>query len=94
MFLSYDTHCVNLLRMRKAPSFQLCNMFQDRGLLRDSINSIIEGQVALFLHVVGHNQRFMVIEMTFRCFVEIISHYFQEVLYAVGNLLNETIVPQ
>jgi hypothetical protein len=47
----------------------------------------------MFLHVVGYNQRFMVIEMTFRRFVENISHYFHEVFYAVGELHNKMIVP-
>jgi hypothetical protein len=47
----------------------------------------------MFLHVVGHNQRFRVIEMTFRCSGEIVSRYFQEVLYVVGELHNEMIVP-
>jgi hypothetical protein len=79
--------------MRRTPFFQLCNLFRDRGLLQDSINSTIEEQVAMFLHVVGHNQRFRVIEMTFRRSGETISHYFQEVLYAVGQLHNEMIVP-
>jgi hypothetical protein len=43
----------------------------------------------MFLHVVGHNQRFMVIEMTFRRSVETISHYFHEVLYAVSEFHNK-----
>jgi hypothetical protein len=61
IFLSDDIHCMNLLRMR-TPFFQLCDLFRARELLRDNINSIIEEQVAIFLHVVGHNQRFRVIE--------------------------------
>jgi hypothetical protein len=52
MFLSDDIHCVNLLKMRRAPIFQLCNLFRDRGLLQDSINNTIEEQVTMFLHVV------------------------------------------
>jgi hypothetical protein len=76
-----------------APFFQLCNLFQDKGLLRDGVNSTIEEQVAMFLHVVGHNQRFWVIEMTFSHSVETIGRYFQEVLYAVGEQHNEMIVP-
>ncbi|KAJ1275961.1 hypothetical protein BS78_05G176900 [Paspalum vaginatum] len=47
----------------------------------------------MFLHVVGHNQRFRVIGMNFRRSIETISRYFQEVLYAVGELRNEMIVP-
>jgi hypothetical protein len=55
-------------------------------LLRDSINSNIDEQVAMFLLMIGHNQRFRVMKPIF-------SRYFQEVLYAVGELRNETIVP-
>ncbi|KAJ1283303.1 hypothetical protein BS78_03G118200 [Paspalum vaginatum] len=47
----------------------------------------------MFLHVVGHNQRLRVIGLTFRRSIETISKYFQEVLYVVGELRNEMIVP-
>jgi hypothetical protein len=47
----------------------------------------------MFLHVVGHNERFRVIDLTFRRSVETISRFFQRVLYAVGELRNEMIVP-
>ncbi|WVZ49266.1 hypothetical protein U9M48_000640 [Paspalum notatum var. saurae] len=47
----------------------------------------------MFLHVVGHNQRFRVISLAFRRSIETISRYFQEVLYDVGELRNEMIVP-
>ncbi|TVU31331.1 hypothetical protein EJB05_23013, partial [Eragrostis curvula] len=88
-----DVRCVNLLRMRRAPFFQLCDLFRARLLLRDSIHASIEEQVAMFLHVVGHNERFRVVNLTFRRSVETTSRYFQEVLYAVGELRNEMIVP-
>ena len=77
IYESDDAHCVNLLRMRRAPFFQLCDLFRARCLLRDSIHSSIEEQVAMFLHVVGHNQRFRVIDLTFRRSVETISRYCQ-----------------
>ncbi|WVZ70852.1 hypothetical protein U9M48_019488 [Paspalum notatum var. saurae] len=93
IYESDDTHCVNLLRRKRAPFFQLCDLFRARLLLRDSIHSTIEEQVAMFLHVVGHNQRFRVISLIFRRSIETISRYFQEVLYAVGELRNEMIVP-
>ena len=47
----------------------------------------------MFLHVVGHNERFRVVDLTFRRSTEIISRFFQKVLYAVGELRNELIVP-
>jgi hypothetical protein len=93
IFESDDTHSVNLLRMRRAAFFQLCHLFQARGLLQYNVNNTIEEQVAMFLHVVGHNQIFRVIELTFRRSMETIRRYFQEVLYAIGELHNEMIVP-
>ena len=32
-----DVECVNMLRMRRAPFFHLCNLLRDRNLLRDNI---------------------------------------------------------
>ncbi|KAK3152958.1 hypothetical protein QOZ80_2BG0165810 [Eleusine coracana subsp. coracana] len=93
IYNSTDISCVELLRMKRAPFFQLCDLFRGRGLLRDSINSSIEEQVAMFLHVVGHNQRFRYIKFSFRRSIETISRYFQEVLFAVGKLRDEMIVP-
>ena len=45
----------------------------------------------MFLHVVGHNQRFRVIHNTFRRSMETISRYFRQVLYVVGELRGEMI---
>jgi predicted chitinase len=54
--------------------------------LRDTINSNVKEQVAMFLHVVGHNQRFRVILQNFRRSMETVSRYFRQVMYAVGEL--------
>src|SRR6266540_68752 len=88
-----DLECVNMLRMRRAPFFHLCNLLRSRNLLTDSINSTVEEQVAMFLHVVGHNQRFRVIHQNWRRSVETVSRYFKEVLYAIGEFRNEMITP-
>jgi hypothetical protein len=53
----------------------------------------VEEQVAMFLHVVGHNERFRVMHNTFRGYIEIISLYFNQVLYAIGELRQEMIKP-
>jgi predicted chitinase len=82
-----------MLHMRRAPFFKLCNLFRDRSLLRDTINSSVEEQVAMFFHVVGHNQRFRVIHQNFRRSMETVSRYFREVLYAIGELRGEMIRP-
>ena len=82
---------VNMLRMGRAPFCKLVETFRSRGLLKDSIHTSIEEQVAMFLHVVGHNQRFRVIHNTFRRSRETISRYFKQVLFAVGELRVEMI---
>jgi hypothetical protein len=86
-----DVECVNMHRMRKGPFFHLCNLLRSRTLLRNIIHSIIEEQVAMFLHVVGHNQRFRVIHQNLRRSVETVSTYFREILYAIGELRDDMI---
>jgi hypothetical protein len=88
-----DVEVVQLLRMRRAPFYKLVKRFRKRGLLHDSIHTYVEEQVAMFLHVVGHNQRFRVMHNIFRRFVETISRYFNKVLYAIGELRQEMIKP-
>lgn len=86
-----DVEAIGMLRMRRAPFNQLVETFRSRGLLKDNINCCIEEQVALFLHVLGHNQRFRVIHSTWRRSTETISRYFHQVLYVVGELRGEMI---
>ena len=61
-----DVEAIQMLRMRRVLFYALVKTFRDRGLLTDSIHTSVEKQVAMFLHVVGHNQRFRVIHNTFR----------------------------
>jgi hypothetical protein len=48
-------------------------------LLRGSIHSSVEEQVAIFLHVVGHHQRFRVIHQSFVRPIETVSKYFNQI---------------
>jgi predicted chitinase len=82
-----------MLRMSRAPFFALCNLFRQRGLVLDNINSSVEEQVSMFLHVVGHNQRFRVVHQNFRRSVETVRRHFRQVLYAVRELRHEMIKP-
>jgi hypothetical protein len=93
IYNSTDGECIAMLRMGRAAFFSLCNLFRDRGLVMDSTNASIEEQVAMFLYVVGHNQRFRVVHQSFRRSVEIVSRHFHQVLYAVGELRAELIKP-
>uniref|UniRef100_A0A453D624 DUF8040 domain-containing protein n=1 Tax=Aegilops tauschii subsp. strangulata TaxID=200361 RepID=A0A453D624_AEGTS len=86
-----DVEALWMLRMKRAPFARLVETFRSRGLLQDSINTSVEEQLAMFLHVVGHNQRFRVVHNMFRRSMETISRYFKQVLFAVGELRGEMI---
>jgi hypothetical protein len=67
--------------------------FRERGLVSDRDGVLVEEQVAMFLHVVGHNQRFRVVHQSFRRSIQTVHKHFHQVLYAVGELRNEMIKP-
>jgi len=93
IFNSTDAKCLSMIRMTKAPFFALCNLFRDRGLIPEKAGCTVEEQVAMFLHVVGHNQRFRVVHQAFRRSIETIHRHFYQVLYAIGELRSEMIKP-
>ncbi|XP_037487278.1 uncharacterized protein LOC119365731 [Triticum dicoccoides] len=84
-----DVEALWMLRMKRAPFARLVETFRSRGLLQDNINTSVEEQVDMFLHVVGHNQRFRVIHSTFRRSKETISRYFKQVFFTIGELREE-----
>jgi hypothetical protein len=46
-----DVEDVQILRMRRAPFYELVKRFNDRGLLQDSIHVCMEEQVAMLLAI-------------------------------------------
>jgi hypothetical protein len=86
-----DIECVDMLRMRRAPFFRLCNLLRIRNLLSDTLHSSVEEQVAMFLHIIGHNQCFRVVHQIWRRSIETVHRHFKEVLYAVGELRQDMI---
>ncbi|XP_071680057.1 protein ALP1-like [Lolium perenne] len=88
-----DVESIQMLQMRRSPFYALVTTFKSRGLLVDSINTSVEEQVTMFLHIVDHNPRFRVIHSTFRQSTWTISRYFQQVLCIIGELRGEMIKP-
>ena len=66
IYHSTDIECISMIRMKRAPFFELVKMFRERSLVTDRDGVSVEEQVAMFLHVVGHNQRFRVVHYSFR----------------------------
>ena len=56
MYSNNEVEAVDMLGMGRAPFAKLVATFRTRGLLKDSIHTGVEEQVAMFLHVVGHRE--------------------------------------
>jgi hypothetical protein len=76
IYNSTDGECLFMLRMTRAPFFALCNLFRERSLVCEREGCTIDEQVAMFLHVVGHNQRFRVVHQSFRRSIETVHKHF------------------
>ncbi|WVZ60761.1 hypothetical protein U9M48_010742 [Paspalum notatum var. saurae] len=80
-----DSDCV-ILRMSKHVFFKLCSKFRSMDALRDTWHCTVEEQVAMFLQTVGHKKKNRDIKFHFTRSGETVSRYFNEVLYAIGQL--------
>ncbi|XP_021772673.1 uncharacterized protein LOC110736686 [Chenopodium quinoa] len=81
--------CREMLRMDKHVFHKLCGIFRQRGMLRDTAGVSIEEQLAIFLNIIGHNERNRVIQDRFQHSGETISRHFNNVLKAIKSLSRE-----
>ncbi|XP_010521713.1 PREDICTED: uncharacterized protein LOC104800545 isoform X2 [Tarenaya hassleriana] len=88
-----DDDCREMLRMDKRVFRKLSDTLRRKCLLRDTAGVMIEEQIAIFLNIVGHNQRNRVIQERFRHSGETISRHFNNVLKAVKSLSREILRP-
>jgi hypothetical protein len=76
IYHSTDTECIYMIRIKRAPFFELIKTFRERSLVTDREGVSVEEQVAMFLHVVGHNQRFRVVHQSFRRSIQTMHKHF------------------
>ncbi|GAV85037.1 DDE_4 domain-containing protein [Cephalotus follicularis] len=88
-----DDVCREMFRMDKLVFYKLCATLRQRGLLRDTAGVMIEEQLAIFLNIVGHNERNRVIQERFQHSGETISRHFNNVLKAIKSLSREFLQP-
>lgn len=88
-----DDLCREMFRMDKHVFHRLSNTLRHRGMLRDTAGVMIEEQLAIFLNVVGHNERNRVIQERFQHSGETISRHFNNVLRAIKSLSREFLQP-
>ncbi|WCJ30585.1 hypothetical protein M5689_012134 [Euphorbia peplus] len=89
----HDDLCREMFRMDKHVFHKLCGTLRQRGVLRDSSGIRIEEQLAIFLNVIGHNERNRVIQERFHHSGETISRHFNNVLKAIKSLSRELLQP-
>lgn len=89
MLNANDEVCREMFRMDKHVFHKLCDVLRQRGMLRDTAGVMIEEQLAIFLSIVGHNERNRVIQERFQHSGETISRHFNNVLKAIKSLSRE-----
>ncbi|KAL1565826.1 hypothetical protein AAHA92_01507 [Salvia divinorum] len=82
-----------MYRMDKHVFHKLSDIFRQRDMLRDTPGVVIEEQLAIFLNIVGHNERNRVIQERYQHSGETISRHFNNVLKAIKSLSCEFLQP-
>ena len=85
IYHSTDIECISMIRKKRAPFFELVKTFRERSLVTDREGVSVEEQVAMFLLVVGHNQRYRVVHHSFRRSIQTVHKHFHQILYVVGE---------
>ncbi|XP_022017736.2 uncharacterized protein LOC118479296 [Helianthus annuus] len=88
-----STQCHEMIRMSRDAYVLLCNHFKQRNWLQSSRSITFEEKMAMFLIVIGHNERFRMVKRRFQHSTETIHRCFHEVLIAMMNFAREVIIP-
>ncbi|XP_015689038.1 protein ALP1-like isoform X1 [Oryza brachyantha] len=81
-----DKECIFYLRMDRRCFRMVCSLVREIGGLRDTRNMKLEEMVAMFLHILGHDEKNRAIHIDFQRSSETVSRNFHKVLGAVLKL--------
>ncbi|XP_052619625.1 uncharacterized protein LOC128125995 [Lactuca sativa] len=87
------TQCFDMMRLTQEAFALLCNHFTEKNWLQASRTISIEEKMAIFLHVIGHNERFRAVKGGFHHSTQTIHQCFHEVLTAMMCFAKEIIAP-
>lgn len=88
-----NRQCIELMRMSRDAFVLLCNHFRQRAWIKDSKHVSVEEKIAMFLTIIAHNERFVVMKRRFQHSSQTVHKYFHEVLEAMMHFAKEMIVP-
>ncbi|PKU85612.1 hypothetical protein MA16_Dca003353 [Dendrobium catenatum] len=90
-----NSDCIDMVRMRREPFFNLCDLMRIRQLLVNIFNiQVEEYNIAMLLHTLGHNVCNRVFRFNFQHSCKTIRRYFIVILHVIGELRHEFIKPQ
>ena len=85
--------CNEVLRMSRDSFVRLCCHFRVHYSLQDSKHVSVEEKMAMFLMMIGHNQRYVIIKRRFQHSKQTIHKFFHEVLDKMMLFAKDIIVP-
>ncbi|KAL7597637.1 hypothetical protein Lser_V15G22777 [Lactuca serriola] len=85
--------CLEVLRMSRESFVRLCAHFRVNYALKDSKHVSVEEKMAMFLMMIGHNQRYVIIKRRFQHSKQTIHKFFHEVLSKMLLFAHDIIVP-
>lgn len=88
-----NTQSQDMMRMSRIAYIQLCNHFRQHQWVEDSRHATVEEKIAIFLHVISHNDRFIKVKNRFQHSTETLHRYFHEVLNGMMEFAKEVITP-
>ncbi|KAI3815372.1 hypothetical protein L1987_15038 [Smallanthus sonchifolius] len=88
-----STQCHEMMRLSRDAFVLMCNHFRQKNWLQSGRSISFEEKLAMFLIVIGHNERFRMVKRRFQHSTETIHRCFHEVLNAMMNFAREVIVP-
>ncbi|GAV75193.1 DDE_4 domain-containing protein [Cephalotus follicularis] len=87
-----DRQCIELMRMSRVAYIHLFTHLRHKLWLHDSRHVSVEEKMAMFLTIIGHNERYVVIKRMFQHSSQTIHKYFHKVLAAMMTFAREMIV--
>ena len=87
-FLRDEISCIDQLRMDRNTFTTLCGLLRGHGGLKESRNMFLEERVAIFLNILGHDQKQRMIVRRLRRSKETVTRSFRQVLRSVLRLHN------
>ncbi|XP_052625019.1 uncharacterized protein LOC128132471 [Lactuca sativa] len=84
--------CVEVLRMSRESFVRLCAHFRANYSLKDNKHVSVEEKMAMFLMMIGHNQRYVIIKRRFQHSKQTIHKFFYEVLEKMMLFAQDVIV--